>query len=349
MNWKIIPFFLTFFILIATIPSVHATSSGINYSNQSLEIFISTTKTPHQVNAIGIDTNIRFYLERLNITMPNNFEFAEVDLHAMEVFHHINQEYSSVILTVEFKGDKYNIEFANKLKDFYSRFIQVNFSNGEVHKNSNYTDIVYYQSDKIEDDISWMSLKINQFYDRIDEYSYSKIFTLNYLENLYKKQGKNGNFGYIYIYDLNSKGVWARIEFSNSTYENYSDGTHTYDLLKILNLTYLPPGQVNIEGNAMQTYTHTYFYFKNLNTNVNYTVENITWHGLKAFVVHINTNKNITQLVISLRTKENYNFGDFMSDYGFLVVLGITVGLTAVIVLLIVILIKKIQNKYRKK
>ncbi len=329
------------------IPSVHASSLGSNYSNQSLEILISTNKIPHKVNAISIDINVNFYLKKCNITIPNNFEFAEVDLHAMGVFHHINQKYSPVILTVEFKGNKYNIEFANKLKDFYSRFIQVNFSNGEIYESSNYTDIVYYQSDKIGDNIRWMTLKINQFYDKIYEYSYSKIFTLNYLENLYKKQGKNGNFGYIFIYYLDSKGVWARIEFSNSTYENYSDGTHTYDLLKILNLTSLPPGQVNIEGNAMQTYTHTYFYFKDLNTNANYTVENTTWHGLKAFVVHINANKNITQLVISLRTKENYNFDDFMTDYGFLVMMGITVGVVAVIVPPVVILVKKIQNKYR--
>ena len=132
-----------------------------------------------------------------------------------------------------------------------------------------------------------------------------------------------------------------------SNLEEYMDGMHTYDILKILNLSELPPGEVIIEGNAHQTYRHTDFYFKGIETNVPYTVKNTTYYNItKAFEVHIDARENITQLIISFETKENYNWEDFITDYGGYIICGSAVIIpAAVIIFLLYVRKKKMDNR----
>jgi len=65
----------------------------------------------------------------------------------------------------------------------------------------------------------------------------------------------------------------------------------------------------------------------------------------RAFEVHINAERNVTQLVISFETKENYNLDDFLTDYGGYLLCGALIIVPAALIVWIVVFIYKKREK----
>ncbi len=296
------------------------------------------------VSALSLEVQAHFPLGKRALSDDaNNFQDAYMEIYSMNIFH--SNSYTAM-LRVTFKNEV-NVSFSNKIKDFFESYLHISLERKKEFKNKDMYTVCYYAHMSKNE---LMNITID-FYNRTKQFSYSQIFTLDYLEALYNKYGSEGNFGYLHYYSLDKTGqLEGIIDFSYSTFDNYSDGLHTYDLLKFLNLTSLPPGEVIIEGNAMQTYTHTDFYFKSLKTNVPYAVENTTYYNItKAFEVHMDARENITQLIISFETKENYNWDDFMTDYGGYILCGIVLLIPVAIIVVIVLHKQKKEALTEKK
>ena len=323
---------LSFFIIFVLLLNFSGTLYGVQITTQhqakkhpaqKIEISISTTKIPHTINALAIDITAHFSFKTYSLHPPSNFEYSTLEIYSMNtLIQKLNSSktFPSIMLRVVFRG-KINDSFSSKIKLFFENYLDITFAYSKIYRDGDKFHDVCYYSYLSNDKLNYI---VKDFYKKTENYTYSKTFNMAYLYHLYKKYGAGGNFGFIHYYEIDNSGrLEGNIEISNSTVEEYKDGLHTWNLLKILNLTYIPPGVVIIEGNAMQTYKHTDFYFKSLKTNVPYTVENTTYYNItKAFEVHIDATTNITQLVITFETKENYNWEDFMTDYGGFIICG---------------------------
>ncbi len=321
-------FFLLVFGSVFAYPLKTKAGDVFTKQEQELDILFSTFKIPGMVSNISVDCSVYFPL--------GNFPHREFSSVSAEM------DISNGILSV-WLGKQSNITISDTIKKFFENYTGYFLGEKKIERNKYGDTTIYYRKEGAS---GMKSRAIDVFYNRVSNYSYSHIFSLQYL-NFLNHTYNNGDFGYVFSYTIDDTGkLWGRIEFSKTKFAKYSNGLHTYDILKFLHISKLPPGKVTIEGNAMQTYTHTDFYFKSLKTNVPYSVENTTYYNVtKAFVVHIDAKKNITKLIISFETEENYNFDDFMTDYGGYIICGVML----VVPVAIIIALMQYKQKFKRQ
>jgi len=263
---KISVIFIFFILVFGGVSEYHIKtkdSDVFSKQRQMLDILFSTFKMPGLISSISVDFSVYFPLGNFPCG-GSSCVSAEMDI-------------SDGILSVWFLNKSNNFTVADNIKSFFENYTGYSLDSKRIIHNKYGDTTIYYREVGSSVGKSWA---IDEFYNRVSNYSYSHVFTLKYLSFL-NKTYNNGDFGYVFSYTVDENGkLWGRIEFSKTEFAKYTDGLHTYNILKFLQISELPPGEITIEGNAMQTYTHTDFYFKSLNTNVPYTVENTTYFNV---------------------------------------------------------------------
>lgn len=296
--------------------------------------------------------------EQLSFTnFTKGFEGASLKIMADALFHpnthiwDVNGDYGMVVLTLQYDPSQVSSSEAKldsiRIANLYSQIFKVSFLTDISSVGYSPSTLYYYYSPvpipkNGSHYQSWSRRTINETLGALPSNGFASILNYQYLQNL---DNSENSLPVFFTYIMNSSGYLYPEYYFGKILGNYSDGQHSLNILRGLNVSALQSerGAVNITCNPAQRSYYGYlssintgYYFKGVDSNLNntYASSNFTEQNSgDGFFVLLNADAPITTLTLLFNTISHPSILDiFEANKVLFLGLEILIPITAIVI-----------------